>query len=168
MGSIGEAAMKLISVFVALSLVAAVGLVGCGDQNKKPATPPTIGAAPGETAPYEDTSAVKGPTTPPIIATPTYGSQPVQKDVTPPPTTPKKTKTTTTKDTTSSGKTPAATVKSYKVQKGDTFSSIAKKVYGHARYAKKIYEANKDKPGVKSLDVVDEGVELKIPELKNQ
>jgi nucleoid-associated protein YgaU len=159
--------MKLSSVMVALSLLAAVGLVGCGDQSKKPPSPaPTIGVAPGETAPYENSTAPNGPpTTPPIIATPTYGSKPVQTDVTPPPTTPKKPKTATTKDTPTTG-TPKASVKTYKVQKGDTFSSISKKVYGHSKYAKKIYEANKDKPGVKSFDVVDEGVELKIPELK--
>ncbi len=157
--------MKLSSVLVLLAMVAAVGLVGCGDQAKKPAPPPTIGVAPGESAPYEDSTMPKGPTTtPPIIATPTTPAPKTVKDVTPPPTTPKKSAVTKTKDTTTG--TPKATVSTYKVQKGDTFSSIAKKVYGHARYAKKIFEANKDKPGVKSLDVVDEGVELKIPELK--
>ena len=156
--------MKLGSVLLVLSLVAAVGFVGCGDQGKKPAPAPTIGVAPGETAPYEDTAAPKGPpATQTIVATPLpYGSQPVQKtDVTPPPTSAKKPAAAKTKDTTTG--TPTATVKTYKVLKGDTFSSISKKVYGSSKYAKKIYEANKDKPGVKSLDVVDEGVELKIP-----
>ena len=150
--------MKLSSVLVALSLLAVVGFVGCDQGKKSPAPPPTIGLAPGESAPYEDTTAPKGPPAQTIMATPTtpVTSAP-SSAVAPAPATPKKTASPKTTGT------PKATVTTYKVLKGDTFSIISKKVYGSAKYAKKIYAANKDKPGVKSLDVVDEGVELKIP-----
>lgn len=153
--------MKLGSVLVVLSLLAAVGFVGCDQKKESPAPAPTNGVAPGETAPYEDTVAPIGPrATQTVVATPpTYGSQPVQKDVTPPPTSPKK--AASAKATGTAGTPPKATVKTYKVEKGDTLSTISKKVYGHTKYWKNIYEANKDK--LKSPDVVPQGMELKIP-----
>jgi nucleoid-associated protein YgaU len=51
---------------------------------------------------------------------------------------------------------------SYVVQKGDSLSKIAKKVYGDAKAWKKIFEANKDT--IKDPDKIQPGQKLKLPQ----
>jgi nucleoid-associated protein YgaU len=58
--------------------------------------------------------------------------------------------------------TPAPTVKTYVVQKGDSLSKIAKKEYGNANDWRKIFEANRDI--IKNPDLIHPGQVLKIPD----
>ncbi len=58
--------------------------------------------------------------------------------------------------------TPAsASVKKYKVAKGDSLYDIAKKVYGDGNQWKKIFDANRDK--LRDPGMLSEGMELKLP-----
>jgi nucleoid-associated protein YgaU len=61
-----------------------------------------------------------------------------------------------------SQKPPAAAVKSYTVQKGDTLWKIAKEFYGKGSAWPRIHEANKDL--IKNPDVIQPGWTLRIPE----
>jgi len=54
-----------------------------------------------------------------------------------------------------------SSVRSYKVQSGDTLSKIAKEFYGSASSYPKIFEANRDK--LESPDKIQVGQELVIP-----
>ena len=54
-----------------------------------------------------------------------------------------------------------SSVRSYKVQSGDTLSKIAKEFYGSASSYPKIFEANRDK--LESPDKIQAGQELVIP-----
>jgi len=55
------------------------------------------------------------------------------------------------------------TVQSYTVEKGDSLSKIAKRVYGKASYWRHIFEANKD--NIKDPDLIYPGQVLRLPEL---
>ena len=55
------------------------------------------------------------------------------------------------------------TLQSYTVEKGDSLSKIAKRVYGKASYWRQIYEANRD--NVKDPDLIYPGQVLRLPEL---
>jgi nucleoid-associated protein YgaU len=57
--------------------------------------------------------------------------------------------------------TPAAQVKTYEVQPGDSLSKIAKRVYGNANDWPKIFEANRDQ--IKNPDLIHPGQKLKLP-----
>ena len=56
---------------------------------------------------------------------------------------------------------PAATAKTYVVQKGDSLSKIARNEYGNANDWHKIFEANRDI--IKDPDLIYPGQTLKIP-----
>jgi len=53
--------------------------------------------------------------------------------------------------------------RSYVVQVGDTLGKISQKVYSSARYADRIFEANRDK--LTSPDQLEEGMKLLLPEI---
>jgi nucleoid-associated protein YgaU len=55
------------------------------------------------------------------------------------------------------------TLQSYTVEKGDSLSKIAQKVYGKASLWKKIYEANQDH--IKDPDLIYPGQVLRLPAL---
>lgn len=55
------------------------------------------------------------------------------------------------------------TLQSYTVEKGDSLSKIAKRVYGKASYWRQIYEANKD--NIKDPDLIYPGQVIRLPEL---
>jgi nucleoid-associated protein YgaU len=55
------------------------------------------------------------------------------------------------------------TMQSYTVEKGDSLSKIAQKVYGKASLWKKIYEANQDH--IKDPDLIYPGQVLRLPAL---
>lgn len=55
------------------------------------------------------------------------------------------------------------TMQSYTVEKGDSLSKIAKRVYGKASYWRHIFEANKDH--IKDPDLIYPGQVLRLPEL---
>ena len=55
------------------------------------------------------------------------------------------------------------TLQSYTVEKGDSLSKIAQKVYGKASLWKQIYEANKDH--IKDPDLIYPGQILRLPAL---
>ena len=55
------------------------------------------------------------------------------------------------------------TLQSYTVEKGDSLSKIAKRVYGKASLWRAIYEANKD--NIKDPDLIYPGQVLRLPEL---
>lgn len=55
------------------------------------------------------------------------------------------------------------TLQSYTVEKGDSLSKIAKKVYGKASLWRKIYEANQDH--IKDPDLIYPGQVLRLPPL---
>jgi nucleoid-associated protein YgaU len=52
-------------------------------------------------------------------------------------------------------------VESYTVEKGDSLSKIAKRIYGDANEWKKIFEANRDQ--IRDPDLIHPGQVLKIP-----
>ena len=54
-----------------------------------------------------------------------------------------------------------ATARFYRVRKGDTLSSIARKFYGTATASQAIFDANRDV--LPSLDQVRAGIMLKLP-----
>ena len=56
---------------------------------------------------------------------------------------------------------PAAPVKSYTVQKGDTLSKISKQFYGDANNYRRIYDANRDQ--LSDPDKIQPGQVLRIP-----
>lgn len=55
------------------------------------------------------------------------------------------------------------TIQSYTVEKGDSLSKIAKRVYGKASYWQQIFEANKD--NIKDPDMIYPGQVLRLPEI---
>jgi|KBSSwiStaDraftv2_1062776.scaffolds.fasta_scaffold432601_2 nucleoid-associated protein YgaU len=55
------------------------------------------------------------------------------------------------------------TLQSYTVEKGDSLSKIAQKVYGKASLWRKIYEANQDH--IKDPDLIYPGQVLRLPAL---
>ncbi len=55
------------------------------------------------------------------------------------------------------------TQQSYTVEKGDSLSKIAKRVYGKASLWREIYEANKD--NIKDPDLIYPGQVIRLPEL---
>jgi LysM repeat protein len=55
------------------------------------------------------------------------------------------------------------TLQSYTVEKGDSLSKIAQKVYGKASLWRKIYEANQD--NIKDPDLIYPGQVLRLPAL---
>jgi nucleoid-associated protein YgaU len=55
------------------------------------------------------------------------------------------------------------TLQSYTVEKGDSLSKIAKRVYGKASRWREIYELNKD--NIKDPDLIYPGQVLRLPEL---
>ena len=55
------------------------------------------------------------------------------------------------------------TMQSYTVEKGDSLSKIAQKVYGKASLWRKIYEANQDH--IKDPDLIYPGQVLRLPAL---
>ena len=55
------------------------------------------------------------------------------------------------------------TLQSYTVEKGDSLSMIAKKVYGKASLWRQIYEANQD--NIKDPDLIYPGQVLRLPPL---
>jgi nucleoid-associated protein YgaU len=55
------------------------------------------------------------------------------------------------------------TQQSYTVERGDSLSKIAKRVYGKASLWRKIYEANKD--NIKDPDLIYPGQVIRLPEL---
>lgn len=55
------------------------------------------------------------------------------------------------------------TLQSYTVEKGDSLSKIAQKVYGKASLWRKIYEANQDH--IKDPDMIYPGQVLRLPAL---
>ena len=55
------------------------------------------------------------------------------------------------------------TLQSYTVEKGDSLSKIAKRVYGKASYWRQIYEANRD--NIKDPDLIYPGQVIRLPEL---
>ena len=55
------------------------------------------------------------------------------------------------------------TLQSYTVEKGDSLSKIAQKVYGKASLWRQIYEANKDH--IKDPDLIYPGQVLRLPAL---
>jgi len=56
---------------------------------------------------------------------------------------------------------PSRTVRTYKVQPGDSLSKISKEFYGNANQYVKIFEANRDK--LADPDKIKAGMELVIP-----
>ena len=56
---------------------------------------------------------------------------------------------------------PTSTPATYVVQKGDSLSKIAKRVYGNANDWRRIFEANRD--SVENPDLIFPGQTLKIP-----
>lgn len=61
-----------------------------------------------------------------------------------------------------SGSERAAGERTYTVQKGDSLSKIAKRVYGDAQQWRKIHEANRDI--IDNPDLIHPGQVLKLPE----
>jgi nucleoid-associated protein YgaU len=55
------------------------------------------------------------------------------------------------------------TLQSYTVEKGDSLSKIAKRVYGKASLWREIYEANRD--NIKDPDLIYPGQVLRLPQL---
>jgi nucleoid-associated protein YgaU len=56
---------------------------------------------------------------------------------------------------------PAQAEKTYTVEKGDSLSKIAKRVYGDAQQWRKIHEANRDI--IENPDLIHPGPVLKLP-----
>lgn len=59
---------------------------------------------------------------------------------------------------------PAATTQTYVVEKGDTLSAIAQRVYGQASAWKRIFDANRDL--LDDPDLIKPGQTLKLPAIE--